>query len=208
MMRIYSPSSFRMNKRLFMGAVLSASTTPLLAVGPVKAAVPLFGPVLLTVTGAISRGNRGAFDATRDVMMHKHRVSFEKAWAFDFDALQALPPVTIAPTLEYDARVHSLRGPLLTDVLKAAGARLRDQDRIVMRAVDGYAATITGMQARGQRFVVATHLDGKPMALGGLGPLWAVIDADRFPDVAARSLGARFAGCPWALYHLEVLAQA
>ena len=42
------------------------------------------------------------------------------------------------------------------------------------------------------------------MALGGLGPLWAVFDADRYPDMAAKSLPERFAQCPWGLYHLEV----
>jgi hypothetical protein len=42
------------------------------------------------------------------------------------------------------------------------------------------------------------------MALGGLGPLWAVYDADRFPDRAVQALPARFAACPWAIYHIEV----
>jgi hypothetical protein len=43
-----------------------------------------------------------------------------------------------------------------------------------------------GASARARRFIVATHLDGEAMALGGLGPLWAVYDADRVPDMAAR----------------------
>ena len=51
---------------------------------------------------------------------------------------------------------------------------------------------------------MATHLDGQPMALGGLGPLWAVYEADRFPDMAAKPLPARFESCPWATYHIEV----
>jgi hypothetical protein len=52
--------------------------------------------------------------------------------------------------------------------------------------------------------IVATHLDGQPMPLGGLGPLWAVYDADRVPQAAARPLAERFAQCPWALYHIDV----
>jgi hypothetical protein len=47
-------------------------------------------------------------------------------------------------------------------------------------------------------------VDGKPMPLGGLGPLWAVYDADRVPEMAAQALAQRFAACPWALYHIEV----
>jgi hypothetical protein len=59
---------------------------------------------------------------------------------------------------------------------------------------------------RKYRFIVATHLDGQPMPLGGLGPLWAVYDADRFADMAGKPLNPRFALCPWALYHIEVQA--
>jgi hypothetical protein len=45
------------------------------------------------------------------------------------------------------------------------------------------------------------------MALGGLGPLWAVYDADRFPDMAARPLNQRFGLCPWGIYHIHVSLQ-
>jgi hypothetical protein len=48
-------------------------------------------------------------------------------------------------------------------------------------------------------------VDGKPMPLGGLGPLWAVYDADRVPEMAAQPLAQRFAACPWALYHIELI---
>lgn len=75
----------------------------------------------------------------------------------------------------------------------------------MLRAVDGYAAVITAAEARARRYIVATHLDGAPMPLGGLGPLWAVYDADRVPQMAARPLAERFGACPWALYHVEVL---
>lgn len=190
-----------MNKRHFLGSVLAAGTLPALA-APATPAVR--GPALLTVSGAVTRPNRPAFDPARDVMLAKHKVSFDKAHAFDFAALARLPAVSIAPTLEYDARVHTLRGPLLIDVLAAAGAALPGDAQLLLRAVDGYAATITAAQARTRRMIVATHMDGQPMALGGLGPLWAVIDADRLPEVAAQPLAARFAGCPWALYHVEV----
>ena len=44
------------------------------------------------------------------------------------------------------------------------------------------------------------------MALGGLGPLWAIHDADRIAAVAALPLAERYAKCPWALYHIGVEA--
>jgi hypothetical protein len=189
-----------MKKRSFLAALTASTALPALAATPAGAR----GPALLTVTGALGKTNRGRFDPVADQMMRKHRLSFDKAWTFDYGALTALPAQTIHPTLEYDGKVHTLAGPLLTDVLKAAGATVGDSTSITLRAVDGYAATITGAKARSQRFIVATHLDGQPMALGGLGPLWALYDADRLPDIAAKPLADRFGGCPWALYHIEV----
>ena len=90
------------------------------------------------------------------------------------------------------------------DVIKACGVKATDKTTLFLRAVDDYAAQVSAADARRYRFIVATHLDGQPMALGGLGPLWAVYEADRFPDMAAKPLPARFESCPWATYHIEV----
>jgi len=190
-----------MNKREFLGSALAAGALPGLAGA---AAVNPGGPVLLTISGAIKRPNRGALDPALDQMMVKHKLSFTQAHALDFAALARLPARSIRPTLEYDGKPHSLRGPLLSDVLALAGAPTGKNTRIVLRAVDGFAAAITLRQAQSQGFIVATHLDGKPMALGGLGPLWAVYDADQVAEMAAQPLAARFGACPWALYHIDV----
>lgn len=191
-----------MDKRHFLGALAAAGTSPALHAAPSAKR----GPALLTVTGAIAKANRGPFNPVADQMMHKQKLGFDKAWVFDFAAISALPAVTIRPTLEYDGKVHTLSGPLLVDVLKAAGAQTGAASKIVLRAVDGYAAVVPLAQARAQRFIAATHLDGEAMALGGLGPLWAVYDADRIPAMAARPVAERFGSCPWALYHIEVQA--
>lgn len=194
-----------MKKRQFLGAAaLAAGSLPVLAATRPPAQGK--GPALLTISGDIARSNRGPLDPALDQMMHKHKLSFDKAWTCDFAAVLQVPAIDIRPTLEYDAKAHALRGPLLLDVLGLAGARLRAETRIVLRAVDGFAATVSAEQARTQRFIVATHLDGQPMALGGLGPLWALPDADRVPALAAKPLAERFGSCPWALYHIEVLA--
>ena len=193
-----------MKKRQFLGAVAAAGAIPALGAAAPKPATR--GPALLTVSGAIAKPNRGSFDRVADQMMHRQRLSFDKAFVFDFAAIAALPAVTIKPTLEYDARPHTLSGPLLVDVLKAAGAQTSDSSNIVLRAVDGYAVAVTLARIKAQRYIVATHLDGAPMALGGLGPLWAIYDADRVPEMASRPVGERFSTCPWALYHIDVQA--
>ncbi len=192
-----------MNKRGFLGAAALAGAAPVL--GQPLASTGK-GPALLTVTGAVGRPNRGPFDPALDQLMHKQKISFERAFTFDFTTLTNMPAVHIKPTLEYDGKPHVLRGPLLLDVLAFAGARPADAVKLVLRAVDGYAVTISVDQARRQRFMVATLMDGMAMPLGGLGPLWAMIDADHIPELASKPLAQRFGECPWALYHIEVRA--
>jgi hypothetical protein len=97
-----------------------------------------------------------------------------------------------------------LSGPLLTDVIRAAGGAVGGKTSALLRAIDGYAVTVGADDLARYRFMVATHLDGKPMPLGGLGPLWAVYDADRFPELAAKPVRERFGLCPWALYHVNL----
>lgn len=191
-----------MNKRDFLGAALGAAALPAAAAPDRRA--PAAGPALLTVTGAIGRGNRGPLDPALDQMMNKQHLAFERAHAFDFAELAAMPALTIGPTLEYDGKPHRLAGPLLIDVAKAAGAKPSAGTQLILRAVDGYAVSMEAGELQAHRFIVATHLDGRPMPLGGLGPLWAVYDADRY--AAGKPLSARFALCPWALYHIEVKA--
>ncbi len=190
-----------MKKRYFLGTLAGGAALPFtLGAQQAKAAA---GPALLTVTGAISKTNRGPLDGVLDQLMAKQKLAFDKAHAFDFAALASMPAVTIKPTLEYDKKPHTLKGPLLSSVLQAAGAT---GSKLAMRAIDGYAPTITVADAQKYRFIVATHLDGRPMPLGGLGPLWAVYEADKFPDMAAKPVDQRFASCPWGLYHIDVQA--
>ena len=85
-----------MHRRQFLAAAMAATALPASArVAPAG----LRGPALLTVTGSVDKPNRGPFDAVRDQMMHKQKISFERARAFDFAALTNLPAHTIRPTL-------------------------------------------------------------------------------------------------------------
>ncbi len=191
-----------MNKRHFLlagalGAVGAPPTTA--AATPSRA-----GPGLLTVAGAIGRANRGPLDPALDQLLVKHGRAFEKAWEFDAAMLALLPAVTIQPTLEYDAKPHKLSGPLLASVVGAAGVAANAPVKLTLRALDGYAVGVSLADAQRYRMIVATTLDGVAMSLGGLGPLWAVYDADRLADFKDRPLKQRFALCPWGLYYIEV----
>lgn len=192
-----------MDKRHFLAIAGAGALLPQAA--PALTAKSQGSPVLLTVTGAITKTNRGPFDPVFDQMMGKHKLSFDKAHTFDFATLVGMPAVTIRPTLEYDHKVHELRGPSLATVLKAAGASA-SAGKIAMRAVDGYAPAITMADATKYGFIVATHLDGKPLAIGATGPLWALYEPDKHPDMMAKPIDQRFAMCPWGVYHVDVQA--
>jgi hypothetical protein len=208
-----------MDKRQFLAASLGAAATlPALAQteapapapapsagghGPGNTARGLQGPALLTVTGPTVRANRKTFDPEFDQMMAKQKLAFKNAHAFDFGTLNAMPATTIEPTLEYDKKKHKLSGPLLLDVLKAAGVN-GDRYRLVLRGIDGFSPVVPVSHAARYGFIVATRLDGDPMPLGGLGPLWVVYEADKFADMAAKPLEERFSLCPWGVYHIEM----
>ena len=185
-------------------AVLGTALIPSLAFAQPAKAAARRGPPLLTVTGAIARTNRGPMDPALDQLMHKHKVAFDKAYTFDFATIAALPSLAIKPTLEFDEKPHTLAGPLLTDLVKVAVPNLSDSAKLLLRAIDGYALVLPLADARRYRFIVAHGIDGQPIPLGGVGPLWAMYDADRFPDMAAKPVKGRFASCPWGLYHIDV----
>ena len=193
-----------MDKRRFMALTGLAGLLP----ASHSSALPRVSnsPPLLTVSGAIVRSNRGPLDPALDQMMAKHGIQFTKAWTFDTAALHRLPSVTIRPTLEYDAKVHALQGPLLETVLLAAGVPAAASTLLGLRAVDGYNVAISLADARSYRMIVALHIDGQPLALGGLGPQWAVHEADKLPAFRDKPLNERFGLCPWGLYHVDVKA--
>jgi hypothetical protein len=193
-----------MNKRNFLAAIaLGSAALPSLARTP-KDLPSSRGPALLTVTGAIGKGNRGSINPALDQLMNKQGVKFDKAHAFDFSALTALPAVAIRPTLEYDNKAHALSGPLLSDVIAATGATMNALTAVQLRAIDGYVIVLTPADIRHFQYIVATHLDMQPIPLGGLGPLWGIYEPDRFPEAMAKPLAERFATCPWVLYHMEL----
>jgi len=190
-------------RALGAGAIAASWTWPARAAAPTRAPA---GPGLLTVAGAVSRSNRGPFDPALDQLMVKHNTRFDNAWVLDAAMLAALPAVAIEPTLEYDGKPHKLSGPLLGAVLGAAGVAANAPVTLTLRALDGYAVGVSLADAQRYRMIVATTLDGAPMAIGGLGPLWAVYDADRLADFKDKPLKQRFAFCPWGLYFIDVKA--
>ncbi|MDD0810900.1 molybdopterin-dependent oxidoreductase [Curvibacter sp. RS43] len=193
-----------MKKRHFLS--LAGAAGALLPTLPSQAQAASDEPVLLTVSGAVGKPNRGPLDKVIDQMMGKHGIEFSQATTFTASALAALPAVSIQPALEYDNKPHQLSGPLLTTVLQAAGVVLTPTRHIELRAVDGYNVALSVADIQARQMMVATRIDGRPMALGGLGPLWAVFDPAKLPALKGKPASEGFAKAPWGLYHIGVKA--
>ncbi len=155
------------------------------------------GPVLVTVSGAVENVNRGPVDPEMDKLFVFTDVSFDSAMEFDLDALQALPQVDVTADFPKDGPKVAFTGPLLADVLAAAGA---EGETVTVQAMDGYAVEVPMAEMMDKGAVVALKRDGKPLGIGGFGPTQIV-----FP----RAERADLAEMPddwwiWSIYHISV----
>ncbi len=117
---------------------------------------------------------------------------------FDMRALEALPQRTYRVTTPWYLRPVTFRGPLLRDVLAAAGA---SGTRIEAVAVNDYTADIPFKDAEAYDVIIALSMDGKPMSSRDKGPLFVVYPYDRLPPEA---LQRSFERSVWQLDGLRV----
>ncbi len=91
----------------------------------------------------------------------------------------------------------TFRGPRLRDVLKASGAAGR---RVTFQGLDGYESRFDVADLPGDQTILALEVDGKPLSIGGRGPLWLVFPA----GTVAHQDPASDAGLAWAVFHIKV----
>lgn len=183
-----------LSHRLF--AVLSAATLVAMTAFPLSAA-PLRGPVILTISGNIANPSRGAMNPAQDKFFAYNDVEFESAAQFDFAALQSLGFVSITADFPMDGPVYTFEGPLLVDVLDAAGAR---GDTITIRALDGFLVDLDIAAAVANGAVVAMKRDGVPFALGDFGPTQVVFPRAERADLAGMNDDTWI----YSIYHINV----
>ena len=168
-------------------------------------------PVMLTISGPGVQGNRGKPQPVTDHMLQTHGYQFESAWACGLDALNSLEQHTLKTTLEYDNAEHSLQGPLLENVLQASGvdiAQAMAQGHwLTLQGIDGYRSQLPLAQAVRWRMLLATQLDGTPLSIGGLGPLWASFAPQHIDELKQLPLKQRFTAAVWGLYYIQISAQ-
>jgi hypothetical protein len=139
------------------------------------------GKVVLTISGAVSQTNSGANAV------------------FDMKMLEKLPQKTFTTQTPWYPKPVTFTGPLLRDVLAAAGAT--KGSKIVATALNDYKTDIPFEDATKFDSIVAHLLDNKPMPIREKGPLFIVYPFDSTRELRAEVYYNRSA---WQLHSLKV----
>jgi hypothetical protein len=137
------------------------------------------GPVVLTVKGKISNTNAGdtaQFDMAMLEKLKGRKGEMETPWT--------------------EGKV-SFEGPLLREVLAAAGAT---GTSLKVRALNDYAADVPADDAKLDT-ILANKLDGKPMSVRDKGPLMLVYPFDLDADLYNEKY---FSRSVWQIKEIEV----
>jgi hypothetical protein len=130
-------------------------------------------PTILTVYGNIVHSNRSASDPFFDSFLSHHDRTFEKAYEFNLNALAALNQKEVIARADGWANAVTLKGPSLKDVLEKTGAVSKN---ITVTALDGYSVEFTSEELQKNNWILALYANGKPLSIGGRGPLWLTYD--------------------------------
>lgn len=145
-------------------AGFGAALAWLLAATPAGALEPPAGAVVLTISGPLKSPNRDA------------------AAAFDMAMLASLPQHSFTTRTPWHVGPHKFTGPLLRDVLAAAGAQGKT---VEARAINDYKVQIPLADAQRHPVLLARLMDDRPMALRDKGPLFIIYPFDT--DLQLRS---------------------
>jgi hypothetical protein len=154
---------------------------------PLAAALPALAldkptqTVVLTLSGRVRMPNQG--DAAH----------------FDMPMLEALPQTSFTTGTPWWTQPRKFTGPLLRDVLAAAGAQ---GTTLRARALNDYRVDIPFDDAQRHDMIIARLLDGKPMAVRDKGPLFIIYPFDARPELRNTVYYSRSA---WQLRTIEVL---
>ncbi len=152
----------------------------LLGAAPAQALMAPTDNVVLTLSGRVRSPNDG------------------KLAQFDMPMLEALPQTSFATLTPWWARPRRFTGPLLRDVLAAAGAL-----GVTLRlgALNDYRVDMPYQDAERFDVIVARLLDDRPMAVRDKGPLFVVYPFDARPELHSAVYYSRSA---WQLRTIEV----
>lgn len=137
------------------------------------------GPALLRISGLVTQPN------------------MQQQAVFDMAMLQALPQHSFTTQTPWYAEPVKFTGPLLRDVLAAAGAK---GEGITAIALNDYRTEIPFSDALKYDLIVATLLNDQPMPVREKGPLFLVYPFDSKAELQAATFYNRSA---WQLRALQ-----
>ena len=149
--------------------------------GPAQTPGSPAGPVVLTVAGSIDNTNRGPVDPFADAFFKFHEIPFDRAIAFDLADLEALGMTKLKVRYPNWPGPSEFEGPLLRDVLAAAGAT---GTTVRVMALDGYAADIPVREISDFPVVLAIKRNGRYLGIGDRGPAWIIFPRGQYPVLA------------------------
>lgn len=142
---------------------------------------PAQGPVVLTITGAISQANA------------------DQAAALDIELLESIGTVVFETSTIWTEGVQTFKGVELSALLKAVGA---SGSQLRASAINDYAVEIPTSDAVTGGPIVAFLRNGDPMGVRNKGPLWIVYPYDSSADYRTELVYSRSI---WQLDRIEVL---
>lgn len=138
------------------------------------------GPALLRISGLVTQPN------------------MQQQAVFDMAMLQALPQHSFTTQTPWYAEPVKFTGPLLRDVLAAAGAK---GEGITAIALNDYRTEIPFSDALKYDLIVATLMNDQPMPVREKGPLFLVYPFDSKAELQAATFYNRSA---WQLRALQI----
>ena len=138
------------------------------------------GDVVLTISGKVASPNAG-----------------QRA-VFDMAMLEKLPQHSFSTQTPWHTGPTKFTGPLLRDVLAAAGA---NGSKLVAVALNDYKTDIPFSDASRYDVIVARLLNDKPMPVREKGPLFIIYPFDSKAELKAETFYNRSA---WQLHQLQV----
>lgn len=138
------------------------------------------GKVVLTLTGKVSKTNNGA------------RAEFDMAM------LEALPQQSFTTNTPWYKEPRKFTGPLLRDVLAAAGASGKALKAV---ALNDYKVDMPAEDASRYGVIVARLLDDKPMPVRDKSPLFIIYPFDTDASLRSERYYSRAA---WQLKSIEI----
>ncbi|MEM9049810.1 MAG: hypothetical protein AAGC92_13950 [Pseudomonadota bacterium] len=155
------------------------------------------GPAVLTVTGEVTRTNRGPYDPDTDKFFGYFDNEFKDAVSFDYKMLSQLDAVKVSADFPKDGPVHIFEGPTLAAVLEAAGAT---GETLTLQALDGYQIEVKVSELVRNGAVLALRRDGRPLGIGDFGPLHLVFPRAERDDLKDMSDDNWI----WSVYHISI----